>query len=220
VAWELKPLEPLPASAEEVRAIAALYRSSRKAPADVWEGRQASESRLKALAQAPTVLHLSTHGFYLAASADPGAEIDWHQEQPLLLSGLALAGANAGLQGQVGPDGEDGILYSLEILGLPLQGTELVALSACKTGQGVLDYSEGMYGLVRAFRIAGAYAVLMTLWEVGDRASKEFMVAFYKHWLQQKRSDPAAALRQTKLDYIHAKRDPQLWAPYVLISGR
>jgi CHAT domain-containing protein len=60
----------------------------------------------------------------------------------------------------------------------------------------------------------------MTLWEVGERASKEFMVAFYKRWLQQKSSDPAAALRHTKLDYIRAKRDPQLWALYVLIGGK
>jgi CHAT domain-containing protein len=60
----------------------------------------------------------------------------------------------------------------------------------------------------------------MSFLTLRDRASKEFMVAFYKYWLQQRSSDPAAALRQTKLDYIRTKRDPQLWAPYVLISGR
>jgi CHAT domain-containing protein len=111
VSRELKPLELLPASAEEVQVIAGLYQSSRRAPADVWQGRDASESRLKALQQAPSVLHLSTHGFVLAAPEASRAAVTWDQEQPLLLSGLALAGANAGLQGKVGPDGEDGILY-------------------------------------------------------------------------------------------------------------
>ena len=220
VSRELKPWELLPASAEEVQMVAGLYQSRYSAPADVSQARDASESRLKALQQAPAVLHLSTHGFVLAAPEASRAAVTWDQEQPLLLSALALARANAGLQRKVAPDGEDGILYSLEILGLPLRGTELVVLSACKTAQGVMDYAEGVYGLVRAFRVAGAQAVLMTLWSVGDRASKEFMIAFYTHWLQQKVSDPAAALRQTKLDYIRAGRDPQLWAPYVLISGK
>jgi CHAT domain-containing protein len=78
-------------------------------------------------------------------------------EPPLMLSGVALAGAKLATQGQIGPDNEDGILYSLEILGLNLTGTELVVLSACETGQGAINYSEGVYGLVRAFRIAGAH---------------------------------------------------------------
>ncbi len=180
------------------------------------EGGHASEQRLKTLATAPRVLHLATHGFYLRATAQ-------RIERPLVLSGLALAGANAGLREKIGPDGEDGILYSLEVLGLNLQGTALVTLSACDTAQGVIDYSEGVYGLVRAFKIAGAHAVLMTLWSVNDTEAKDFMIAFYTAWLKQVRSDPALALRDTKLRYItHRKaalRQPRVWAPYVLVGG-
>lgn len=83
------------------------------------------------------------------------------EARPLTLSGLALAGANQGMQGHLSTAGEDGMLYALEVQNLNLEGTELVALSACDTGKGVLDYSDGVYGLVRAFRIAGARRVLM-----------------------------------------------------------
>ena len=218
VAWELKPLEPLPASAEEVRVIAALYRSSRKAPTDVWEERQAGESRLKALAQAPTVLHLSTHGFYLV-SATPGTDIDWHKEQPWLLSGLALAGANAGLQGQVGPDGEDGILYSLEILRAAIARHGAGGPVCVQDGPGRAGlFGRGVWpgpGLSDCWRTCGPNDL------VGGGGSRLQGIhgGLLQARLQQNRSD-CSALRHTKLDYIRAKRAPQLWAPYVLISGR
>lgn len=162
------------------------------------------------------MLHLATHGFYLR-------DRPLGVERPLVMSGLSLAGANQGLRGKVGRDDEDGILYSLEVLGLNLHGTELLSLSACDTGRGVVDYAEGVYGLVRAFRIAGARRVLMTLWSVGDRHAKDFMVQFYERWLQQPVSDPARALRETYLAYIdHPQpelRDPRVWAPYVLVGN-
>ncbi|WP_089936149.1 CHAT domain-containing tetratricopeptide repeat protein [Candidatus Entotheonella palauensis] len=213
---EIKFFKPLPASGEEADEIALMYRLNRKAQAEVWPGLEASEARLKALESAPKILHLATHGFYLR-DRPLGAE------RPLVLSGLSLAGANQGLRGQIGPDGEDGILYSLEVLGLNLHGTELVSLSACNTGQGVVDYAEGVYGLVRAFCIAGARRVLMTLWPVGDDHAKDFMVAFYERWLQQPVSDPAKALRETYLAYIRHPdpelRNPRVWAPYVLVGN-
>jgi len=81
----------------------------------------------------------------------------------MTLAGLALAGANAGRQGKQSPAREDGILYALEVQNLNLEGTELAALFACDTGKGEVDYSEGVYGLVHAFRIAGACNLLMTL---------------------------------------------------------
>jgi CHAT domain-containing protein len=214
-AEELKEFQSLPASTEEANEIAFLYQLARHAPAQTWQGVDASESRLKALPTVPRVLHLATHGFYLSAAADAS-------ERPLMNSGLALAGANQGLRGQVGPEGDDGILYSLEVLGLNLHGTEVVALSACDTAHGVIDYAEGIYGLVRAFRIAGARMVLTTLWAVNDTEAKDFMIAFYRMWLQQAISDPAAALRATQLHYIHHRtvslRDPRVWAPYVLVG--
>jgi CHAT domain-containing protein len=127
----------------------------------------------------------------------------------MLLAGVSLAGANAALE----EDGYDGILYAIEAQSINLEGTELVVLSACETAQGVVDYSDGVYGLVRAFRTAGARNVLVTLRPVGDISTRDFVTAFYEHWLDQPRSNPAAALRATQLDYIKAGGTPDAWAP-------
>ena len=108
--------------------------------------------------------------------------------------GSRSPGPNQGLLGKTDPEREDGLLYSLEALGLNLQGTELVALSACETGRGAVDYSEGAFGLVRSLRVAGATSVLMTLYPVNDGEARDFMIAFYKRWLAQRQSDPAAVL--------------------------
>ena len=134
----------------------------------------------------------------------------------MLQSGVALAGANRALAAK----SADGILFALEAQGLNLDGTELVVLSACDTAQGSLDYSEGVYGLVRALRTAGARNVLVTLWRLNDGEARDFMVAFYKTWLAQVRSDPAKALRETQLSYLKQDklRDPRVWAPYILIE--
>lgn len=164
------------------------------------------------------MLHLATHGFYL--SNLPGQATDLGTEEPLLFSGLALAGANQGLSGFFDENGDDGLLYSLEVVDMNLQGTELVSLSACSTGNGVVDYSEGVYGLVRAFRTAGANSVLMTLYNVGDESSKKFMVRFYETWLSQKKDGmtPAEAMDKTRLDFIRKGYPPQAWEPYVLVG--
>jgi len=175
-------------------------------------GDDASEYNLKHLKQPPRILHLSTHGFYLTDDKNELAD-----EAPLLLSGLALAGANNGLQGKLDEHGDDGLLYSLEVLGLNLQGTELVSLSACDTGKGVVDYSEGVYGLVRAFRTAGAKNVLMTLTPVEDKASKDFMEKFYDHCLAENLS-PSRALHKTRLDFIRNGRPVKDWSPYVMVG--
>ena len=100
----------------------------------------------------------------------------------MVLSGIALAGAN---REAATPGGEDGMLYGIEAQASNLDGTELVVLSACETGQGDVDYSEGVYGLVRALRIAGARKVLMTLWPVNDGEAQAFMAEFYRSWLAQ-----------------------------------
>jgi len=139
---------------------------------------------------------------------------------------LALANANLGLQGITDKQGDDGLLYSLEVTGLNLQGTELVSLSACDTGKGTIDYSEGVYGLVRAFRTAGAQNVLMTLWTVGDESSRAFMESFYENWLggwkENENPTPSEALHHTRIEFISHKnedyRDPKIWSPYVLVG--
>jgi CHAT domain-containing protein len=200
---------PLAASKGEIEAIGGEYRVNRRdEPVELWSGQEASEARLKALARPPRVLHLATHGFYGAA--------DRPQDRPMLLAGVALAGANRALRDA----GEDGILYAIEAQGLNLEGTELVVLSACETAQGQIDYAEGVSGLVRAFRTAGARYVLVALRPVGDQGASTFMQRFYHHWLAQTGSDPAAALRAAQIEAITAPKphDPT-WAYFALVGG-
>lgn len=209
-----RPLKESGTEAENIAKAYTTYRSSEPAPI-VLTGKRATEAALKALKTPPRVLHLATHGYYLQTGSIDG--------EPLLQSGVALAGANRVLTGQAGGDGENGILHAVEAQTLNLYGTELVVLSACDTGKGVVDYSEGLEGLPRAFYVAGAKNVLAALWAVGDLNARIFMERFYQNWLSQSISDPAAALRQTKLEYITspdpARRNPDLWSPFVLFEG-
>ena len=197
----------LAASSEEAIGVKEWYQRLRKdEPAELWSGMEASKLKLMAMTSPPRVLHLATHGIYLANET----------RDPMLQSGIALAGANRGLAAK----SADGILFALEAQGLNLEGNELVVLSACNTAKGRLDYSEGVYGLVRALRIAGARNVLVTLWPLNDGEARDFMIKFYKTWLSQARSDPAKALREIQLSYLKDDKlnDPRIWAPYILIE--
>jgi CHAT domain-containing protein len=213
---EIGPFNALDHTGPEAKDVARRYWDQWQTQPQIWIGYEAAESRLKHLEIPPNVLHLATHGFYLSTN---NGVVD----RPMLLSGLALAGANRGLHGHTDPDGEDGILYALEVQTLNLEDTELVVLSACDTGHGTLDYSEGVYGLVRGFRIAGARHVLMSLWKLDDVSTHEFMRQFYWHWMNgPERQDLGVALRQTQLSFIQDDdarwRDPRVWAPFVLVK--
>ncbi|MCP4284423.1 MAG: CHAT domain-containing protein [Gammaproteobacteria bacterium] len=202
----------------EARSVARYYADRYSRRVQLHLGVAASETQLKTLKRPPRVLHLATHGFFLEARRE-------HTERPLTLAGLALAGANRGLEGELSPAAaQDGILYALEAQDLNLEGTALVTLSACDTGKGEVDYSEGVYGLVRAFQIAGANDVLMTLWPLNDQLAEEFITDFYQRWFDPRTSDsPAEALRATQLAWIKSglpRRDPTYWAPYVLVERR
>jgi CHAT domain-containing protein len=125
------------------------------------------------------------------------------------------------------------MLYAIEVQDLDLEGTELVVLSACETGRGQIDYGEGVSGLVRALRTAGARHVLVTLHEVSDPGAADFMERFYRCWLGQERfyhrwlgrrhSDPVAAFRAAQLETIAAPPDTparrdRTWAQFVMIG--
>ncbi len=131
---------------------------------------------------------------------------------PLVYSGLALAGANN--------PGDEGILTALEVLGLNLKGTDLVVLSACETGVGEIRQGEGVYSLQRAFQEAGAKSVLATLWKVDDKATQLFMEKFYNRYMQGMSAQ--RAVRDTQLDFINSKRysHPYYWSSFVMIGGR
>jgi len=209
---KIEYFKPLPSSTIEVELIKVPYQESQQKKAQIYKGNNASENQLKYLPKPPHVLHLATHGFYLNSHEDI-------TERPMLLSGLALAGSNLGLQGKKGSGNDDGILYAIEVAGLNLTGTELVVLSACDTGKGTIDKSEGVYGLMRAFRLAGAHDIMMTLWSLKDQSASEFLSSFYKTWMWQSNMTPLKALRQTQLSFIKQNKDSSLWAPYVMVVG-
>ena len=112
----------------------------------------------------------------------------------MIRSGLLLAGANhAWKTGKpFKPDMEDGILTAYEISQMDLSNTELVVLSACETGLGDIQGNEGVYGLQRAFKIAGAKYLMMSLWQVPDFQTQELMTVFYQKWLTEKMPIPDA----------------------------
>jgi CHAT domain-containing protein/Tfp pilus assembly protein PilF len=166
-------LVPLPSTQAELDKISQLLKSKNWKTTQ-FQSLKAREDSVKSI-KSPGILHLATHGFFRSDS--------WKQANPLLNSGLMLA--NSGLpSGENAPSfQEDGILTSAEAMNLDLDNTELVVLSACETGLGEIKNGEGVYGLQRAFKVAGSRSVIMSLWKVNDMATQELMVSFYKHWL-------------------------------------
>ncbi|HKF57829.1 MAG TPA: CHAT domain-containing tetratricopeptide repeat protein [Blastocatellia bacterium] len=207
---------PLASTAQEAREVQSLLPDG-----ILLTGAQASKSELERV-QAPRILHIATHGFFLqdatADSSQPTAGVGGTRAisarirsgNPLLRSGLALAGANLMSSG-----GDNGILTALEASGLNLWGTRLVTLSACDTGVGEVRTGEGVYGLRRAFVLAGAESLLMSLWPVSDYGTKRIMTEYYtglKEGLGR-----GEALRQVKLAMLKRKslQHPFYWAGFI-----
>lgn len=190
----------------------------------------ALKERVTAL-RSPAILHLATHGFFLPAKRDgaqrarydfsglagvygSGFERLAHQENPLLRSGLALAGANTWLHGGALPEGAgDGILNAVDVSGLDLSGTRLVVLSACETGLGDVSTGEGIHGLRRAFMLVGARTLIMSLWKVPDQHTRELMLSFYRHFLSGE--TPARALLEAQLEIRSRHAHPLFWGGFI-----
>jgi CHAT domain-containing protein len=112
------------------------------------------------------------------------------------------------------PDLNDGVLTAFEVSTLPLFKTSLVVLSACETGLGDVKNGEGVYGLQRAFLMAGAQQVMMSLWKVDDEATREFMVLFYQGWIELK--DTGKAYQYAKKNLMKKYTHPYYWGAFVL----
>lgn len=208
---------------------AALSRSGVSAIA--LKGWQATEESFKQLGQpgaSPRILHLSTHGFFFPdPSSNPRSQIQNMSSEepvfklsdhPMIRSGLILAGANyAWKTGRPLGNREDGILTAYEISQTDLRNTELVVLSACETGLGHIEGNEGVYGLQRAFKIAGAKTLVMSLWQVPDYQTQELMTVFYGKLLTEKL--PARlALRAAQDEMRRQHYEPYYWAGFVVVE--
>lgn len=196
-----------------------------------FKDRAASEEAFKMLGTnnqpSPSILHIATHGYFLPDKIsnhesilnNNNSQVGFkNAKQPLIRSGLILAGGNKGWNGQnLNPGIEDGVLTAFEITQMNLSNTELVVLSACDTGLGDIQSIEGVYGLQRAFRIAGAKYLIMSLWKVPDYHTNQLMVLFYKKWLQKKASIPDA-FRQAQKEMRDQGWEAFYWAGFVLVE--
>jgi CHAT domain-containing protein len=147
--------------------------------------------------QAPSILHLATHGFFNQNKPDNSKQLD----NPLTRSGIILAGTDK--------------LTGLEVYGLDLYGTQLVVLSACETGLGDISVGEGIYGLRRALVIAGSQSQVLSLWKVGDTATVELMKTFYTNLKAGMGRHEALRNAQLKLLQHPNYQNPYNWAAFI-----
>ena len=227
----------LPGTREEVEAIYDLLGKDR---VELYLGKEAVEELLKSKGT-PSILHLATHGFFLTDleldalagdATDRGLQLTSMApkatgkrvkiENPLLRSGIALAGANKSIKSG-DTNKSDGIVTAEKILGLKLRGTDMVVLSACETGVGEVQTGEGVFGLRRAFTQAGAKSLVMSMWSVPDRETKELMVEFYRN-IQSGKMDRCQALRQATLKEMkivkkrYGHTNPFYWGAFLFMG--
>ena len=192
--------DPLPGTAKEGKIVAELTK------AKLLTKNQATSLALQKQQQAPKILHIASHAYYL-----PDQE---KGENPLLRSGIVLAGAN---DPEANPK-DDGYLTALEVAKVDWQDTELVVISACESGKGDVQSGEGVYGLKRAIAVAGARSSLLSLWQVDDIATAAFMKSFYERL--KKGEGRADALAATQKEFRNHStpgwRHPYVWAAFQL----
>jgi len=198
-----------------------------KTTSKLLSGHKANEESFKDLSGKKTgVIHLATHGFFIedikkTEERERLERLGGGQkalENPLLRSGLILAGANNAELGKPVKGVEDGILFADEVASLNLLGTELVVMSACETGLGTVNNSEGVFGLQRAFKLAGANTLIMSLWKVDDAATSILIQEFYKHWLSGKSKHEAFKEAQMSLRRSGKYASPYFWAAFVMVD--
>jgi CHAT domain-containing protein len=216
--------DPLPASAREAETIVGIWKGSNRAVLRL-SGPAATEAAIKQQAAGSRVLHVATHAFFLDDRCSPrGSRTDdpapstTAGENPLLLAGLALSGANR--RALAAPQHEDGILTAEEVAALDLRGLEWAVLSGCDTGVGEVRAGEGVFGLRRAFQVAGARTVIMSLWPVDDENTRRWMTSVYEHRFA--RGAPTIeAVRAASLSQLRRRRQaglsthPFYWAGFI-----
>lgn len=226
---QLSQITPLPGTAEEAKRLQTLLPTAR-----VLLGADAQESAIRASA-APQIVHLATHGIFLVDSganavipssgrelralvplvaAPVAAPSEISKENALSRSALLLAGATRAAE--AASTDADGVLTAQEVMSLNLHGTELVVLSACDSGVGAVLDGQGVYGLRRAFFIAGAQSLVTSLWQVDDRETAILMEQYYRYLLQKK--GRAEAMQRAAQAVRKRKAHPYFWAPFIVLG--
>jgi CHAT domain-containing protein len=185
-----------------------------------FTGDNATESAFRNMGgnNSPDAIHFATHGFTLPDSSSEssnGGAFFKASNNPLLRCGLIMAGGNKGWQGNATLNEDDGILTGLEISSVQLPNTQLAVLSACETGLGKIEGSEGVFGLQRAFKLSGVNYVMASLWQVPDKETAEFMETFYANWLAGKTIREAFFNTQ---QIMRKKYAPYYWAAFTLVQ--
>jgi len=206
-------LNYLPGTKTEVEDIVGKLKKKR-IKSQLYEGSQANEESFKALSGSDiSVLHIATHGFFLPTDEKMSGD------QSLVQSGLLLSGANYAWQNKPLPDGiEDGILTAKEISFMDLRKTDLVVLSACQTALGEIT-GEGVFGLQRGFKKAGARTIIMSLWPVDDNATLLMMTEFYNNLTKGMTKREAFLAAQNKVKTTAGFENPRYWAAFIMLDG-
>ncbi|GIV22553.1 MAG: CHAT domain-containing protein [Bacteroidia bacterium] len=209
---------PLPGTAEEAKAIRDILQGQ-GILAYIYTRTQATENRLYETVS-PYILHIATHGIFLPYDEGLGSLVGIQSgsalANPLFRSALLLAESGRTMLYGSTDVSRDGIANAYELLSLQLTNTELVALSACETGLGEVQNGEGVYGLQRAFLLAGARNLLLSLWKVDDEATRDFMIRFYTEWLQKK-LPIEEAFWNTQKAMRTARSAPYFWGAFILV---
>lgn len=209
----------LPGTEKEVTELKDLLRQDGWITTDHKE-KQASESAIKEMDN-PKIFHIATHGFFQPdadlSSEDIAMNENLAAQNPLLKTGLLMSGAGDILNETTSNFNlDDGILTAYEAMNLNLDKTDLVVLSACETGLGEIQAGEGVFGLQRAFLVAGARTIIMSLFKVSDEATQKLMVKFYNKWLET--GDKRTSFIEAKKEIRDEYKDPIFWGPFIMIG--
>ena len=207
-------------------------------PYNYYNGTDATEESFKHLdGTRPKMMHIATHGFYFTEEeavksqfARPEMEllIDGGrqtgrivEQKPMTRSGLLFSGCNRTVRHEKVPDEEeDGILTAQEISTLDLRGLDLVVLSACQTGLGDIVSGEGVFGLQRGFKKAGAKTIIMSLWNVNDESTMKMMTSFYHHYLEGMSKQDAFHTAHDELRKASpSQQERPDWAAFIMLDG-
>lgn len=217
----------LPGTLKEVEEISQNFNNKPQLITDI----RGTEESFKSLTSSTTIdiIHLATHGFFwnendakkrdYVTFLNNMQNLKSEEDKALTRSGLFFSGANVGLRGDSLPDDvEDGVLTALELSNMNLGHVDMVVMSACDSGLGETS-GEGVFGLQRGFKLAGANTLLMSLWKVDDTATQLLMTNFYKNYLSGKSKQESLKLAQWALRKNSEYSAPEYWAAFILLDG-